>query len=211
VYELCDHTITCPQCHKRMMIDAALPNIDYCKCSRKAHCLEKGTLLFFLELLYFCDNKVDVLETRHEFWKPFQMKSSGMPLELQDWWNGLFSLQGNGYISVMCYYNVYYWISLKSFFIGIVYSRWTNCTEHFLSNPEHHHVGERGQRWNPFLCLCYSVKKVCPVFLVEKCDFILIIYIYTWNFPVKSDLLMSVISEERLRARVCGVWVCVCE
>ncbi|XP_021941688.1 stAR-related lipid transfer protein 7, mitochondrial isoform X2 [Zootermopsis nevadensis] len=43
VYELFDYTITCPQCHKRMVIDAALPSIDYCKCSNKVHCLEKGT------------------------------------------------------------------------------------------------------------------------------------------------------------------------
>lgn len=46
VYKLCDYTITCRQCRKRTVIDAALPSIDYCKCSHKTHCFEKGMLLF---------------------------------------------------------------------------------------------------------------------------------------------------------------------
>jgi hypothetical protein len=46
VYKLCDYTITCPQCRKRMVIGAALPSIDYCKCSYKTHYTEKGMLMF---------------------------------------------------------------------------------------------------------------------------------------------------------------------
>lgn len=42
VYELRDCTLICPQCHKRMVIDAALTSIDYCKCSNKTHCFERG-------------------------------------------------------------------------------------------------------------------------------------------------------------------------
>ncbi|PNF40186.1 hypothetical protein B7P43_G08275 [Cryptotermes secundus] len=41
VYKLCDYTITCRQCRKRMVVDAPLPSIDYCKCSHKTHCFEK--------------------------------------------------------------------------------------------------------------------------------------------------------------------------
>jgi hypothetical protein len=41
VHELRDCTLICPQCHKRMVIDAALPSIDYCKCSNKTHCCER--------------------------------------------------------------------------------------------------------------------------------------------------------------------------
>ena len=51
VYELRDCTLICPQCHKRMVIDAALPNIDYCKCSNKTHCSERGMSQFQVHLV----------------------------------------------------------------------------------------------------------------------------------------------------------------
>jgi hypothetical protein len=55
VYKLCDYTITCPQCRNRTVIDAALPSIDYCKCSHKTHCIEKGMLMFRCSIIGLLD------------------------------------------------------------------------------------------------------------------------------------------------------------
>jgi hypothetical protein len=62
VYELRDCTLICPQCHKRMVIDAALTSIDYCKCSNKTHCSERGKWQFLWSFCTSIDNKEVVLK-----------------------------------------------------------------------------------------------------------------------------------------------------
>lgn len=62
VYELRDCTLICSQCHKRIVIDTALPSIDYCKCSNKTHGSEGGTLPFRWSFCTLLDSKGVVLK-----------------------------------------------------------------------------------------------------------------------------------------------------